>query len=109
MSPLLWTEKQDVGPRARLGAGAAYDVARGCVVLFGGSALTGGSFGDTWEWDGSDWTQVEDTGPDARSGHHLAYDAIASPPQPRSARRRTRQARSGAQRSGGAPSIEWDL
>jgi hypothetical protein len=78
LSPLLWTQKQDVGPRARLGAGAAYDVARGCVVLFGGTALTGGSFGDTWEWDGTDWTQVEDTGPDARSGHHLAYDANRS-------------------------------
>ena len=78
MSPLLWTQKQDVGPQPRLGAAATYDTARGRVVLFGGTALTNGSFGDTWEWDGTDWMQVEDTGPDARSGHHLAFDANRS-------------------------------
>jgi hypothetical protein len=78
MSPLLWTQKQDVGPQARLGAAATYDPARGRVVLFGGTALANGSFADTWEWDGTDWSQVEDTGPDARSGHHLAFDANRS-------------------------------
>ena len=47
-------------------------------MLFGGSTLAGTSFGDTWEWDGTDWTQVEDTGPDARAGHALAYDSNRS-------------------------------
>lgn len=73
--PLLWTQKQDTGPAARLGAAMAYDGARGRTLLFGGSALTGGVFGDTWEWDGDEWTQVEDTGPDARFGHDVAFDA----------------------------------
>ena len=75
MSPLLWTQKQDTGPAARLGAAMAYDAARGRTVLFGGSALAGGAFGDTWEWDGDEWTQVGDTGPDARFGHDVAFDA----------------------------------
>src|SRR5712692_9046349 len=75
MSVLLWTQKQDVGPQQRVGAAAAYDATRGRVVLYGGTALPTGSFGDTWEWDGTDWTQVADTGPDARSGHHLAFDS----------------------------------
>ena len=78
MSPLLWTQKQDVGPQPRAGAAAAYDGARGRVVLFGGTTLAGVAFGDTWEWDGTDWTQVEDTGPVARSGHALAYDSNRS-------------------------------
>jgi hypothetical protein len=71
--PLLWTQKQDTGPAARLGAAMAYDVARGRTVLFGGGAVTA-VFGDTWEWDGDEWTQVEDTGPDARFGHDVAFD-----------------------------------
>jgi len=74
VSPLLWTQKQDTGPAARLGAAMAYDAARGRTLLFGGSALTGGVFGDTWEWDGGEWTQVDDTGPDGRSGHDVAFD-----------------------------------
>jgi len=78
VSPLLWTQKQDVGPQSRAGAAAAYDGARGRVVLFGGTTLAGVAFGDTWEWDGTDWTQVEDTGPVARSGHALAYDSNRS-------------------------------
>jgi hypothetical protein len=78
VSPLLWTQRQDVGPQPRAGGAAAYDGARGRVLLFGGTTLAGAAFGDTWEWDGTDWTQVEDTGPDARSGHALAYDSNRS-------------------------------
>ncbi len=47
-------------------------------MLFGGTTLAGATFGDTWEWDGTDWTQVEDTGPAGRSGHALAYDSNRS-------------------------------
>jgi hypothetical protein len=72
----LWTQKQDTGPSARLSAATVYDSARGRIVLFGGTALGGGTFGDTWEWDGDEWTQVEDTGPDARYGHDLAFDSV---------------------------------
>ncbi len=78
MPVLLWTQKQDVGPLGRAGVAAAYDVARGQVVVFGGTTLAGSSFADTWEWDGTDWTQVADTGPTARSGHGLAYDSSRS-------------------------------
>jgi hypothetical protein len=78
LPPLLWTQKQDVGPQPRAGVALAYDGARGRTVLFGGTTLAGAAFGDTWEWDGTDWTQVADTGPVARSGHALAYDANRS-------------------------------
>jgi Galactose oxidase, central domain len=72
--PLLWTQKQDVGPQPRVGASAAFDSGRGRVVLFGGAAPPAAAFADTWEWDGESWTQVADTGPDARTGHALAFD-----------------------------------
>jgi hypothetical protein len=39
-------------PSARMGAGLAFDRARGRAVLFGGG---GGSQADTWEWDGTNW------------------------------------------------------
>lgn len=72
--PLLWTQKQDVGPRPRVDASATFDSGRGRVVLFGGAAPPSAAFADTWEWDGEDWTQIADTGPDARSGHALTFD-----------------------------------
>lgn len=74
MSPLLWTQKQDVGPPARVGAAAAFDSVRGRLVLFGGAVPSTTAFADTWEWDGEDWTQVADTGPDARSDHAITFD-----------------------------------
>src|SRR5919109_2801133 len=75
MPKVLWTQKQDVGPRARGGHAIAYGEVAQRVVLFGGRAGGGTLQGDTWYWDGADWTQVADTGPDARSGHALASDA----------------------------------
>ena len=74
MAKVLWTQKQDVGPRARGGHAIAYDAARQRLVLFGGRAEGATPQADTWEWDGADWTQVADTGPDARSGHALTFD-----------------------------------
>ncbi len=59
MAKLLWTQKQDIGPRPRLGHAMAYDSTRQRIVLFGGR-LVGTRFGDTWEWDGANWTQVQD-------------------------------------------------
>src|SRR5262249_53057674 len=52
-----WAQRQPAAsPPSRLNSGMAYDLTRACTVLFGGG-LGFGSFGDTWEWDGSNWTQ----------------------------------------------------
>jgi hypothetical protein len=80
MAKVLWTQKQDMGPRPRVGHAMTYDATRRRVVLFGGDALANLLFGDTWEWDGDSWTQVQDLGPAARAFHAMAFD---------SARRRT--------------------
>jgi hypothetical protein len=78
MAKVLWTQKQDIGPRARIGHAMTYDVTRRRVVLFGGDSLSNALFGDTWEWDGDSWTQVEDIGPSARVFHAMAFDATRS-------------------------------
>jgi Galactose oxidase, central domain len=83
MAPLLWTQRQDIGPSARLSHRLAYDEARKRTVLFGGwSGLqvdpAEAWFGDTWLWDGEAWTQAEDTGPQQRFNHATAYDAARS-------------------------------
>lgn len=73
MPLFLWTQRQDIGPRARAGHTAAYDAGRHRTVLFGG--IVGDAVvGDTWEWTGELWTQVGDTGPAAREGATLAYE-----------------------------------
>jgi hypothetical protein len=75
MAKLLWTQKQDIGPRSRVGHAMTYDAGRQRVVLFGGDSLGGTLFGDTWEWDGENWTQVQDIGPSARAFHAIAHDS----------------------------------
>ena len=75
MAKVLWTQKQDIGPRPRAGHAITYDSTRQRVVLFGGDSLAGTLFGDTWEWDGENWTQVQDIGPSPRAFHAVAYDA----------------------------------
>jgi hypothetical protein len=47
---------QPDGPR--INAAMAYDRDRDRVVLFGGEGLAGGSFSDTWEWDGANWIKA---------------------------------------------------
>ena len=74
MAKVLWTQKQDMGPRPRIGHAMTYDAPRRCVVLFGGDSLANATFGDTWEWDGDSWTQVQDIGPAARAFHAMAFD-----------------------------------
>ncbi len=74
MAPLLWTQRQDIGPAARFGHAMAFDTARGRTVLFGGVA-GGSNLNDTWEWDGADWTQIQDIGPPPRSLTALAFDS----------------------------------
>lgn len=75
MSKLLWTQKQDIGPKPRVLQALAYDSKLGRTILFGGDSLAGHLFADTWSWDGSNWTQVADMGPRPRSQHAMAYDA----------------------------------
>ncbi|MBI5546736.1 MAG: hypothetical protein HY901_22870, partial [Deltaproteobacteria bacterium] len=74
----LWSAK--VRPLPRIGAAAAYDSARGKLVLFGGLDSGSRSLDDTWEWDGIEWKQVCGAavncfGPVERYGHSMAYDA----------------------------------
>ena len=75
MAKVLWTQKQDIGPRPRAGHAMTYDATRQRVVLFGGDSLDGLLFGDTWEWNGENWTQVQDIGPSGRAFHAIAFDS----------------------------------
>jgi len=75
MTRLLWTQKQDFGPKPRAGHAMAFDDARGGVVLFGGDSFHPGLFADTWQWDGENWTQTADMGPSPRADHALAFDS----------------------------------
>jgi len=54
--------------------GMAFDVSRTRTVLFGGH--DGGSWGDTWEWDGSNWTpRGTAVSPEKRNEMAMTYDA----------------------------------
>lgn len=69
----LWTEEVSLTGRGR--AAAAYDAARGKVIMFGGARGTR-SLSETWSWDGTSWTQLSPAHvPPARTGHSMAYDA----------------------------------
>lgn len=76
MTKILWTQKQDIGPKPRVQHALAFDSTARRTILFGGDSLDGTVFGDTWAWDGDNWTQVADIGPDPRATHALAYDSI---------------------------------
>ena len=75
MSKLLWTQKQDIGPKPRVLHALAFDSAAARTILFGGDSLSGHAYDDTWAWDGDNWTQVADMGPHPRAAHALAYDS----------------------------------
>jgi hypothetical protein len=73
-----WTRKSPTNPgEAQLRHAAAFDSARGRVVLFGGAAV-GES---TWEYDGSTWVKLspkdpeDDAGPGLRNNLAMAFDA----------------------------------
>jgi hypothetical protein len=70
---IFWTQKQDIGPSARVGHTLAYDALHDRVVVFGGDP-GGAPLADTWQWDGTLWTQVADTGPSTRHGAAMAYE-----------------------------------
>ena len=77
MSALFWTQRQDIGPKARFGHALAFDSTRNRTVLVGGDGV-GTLFHDTWLWDGEVWTQVEDIGPSGRAEHAIAFDSARS-------------------------------
>jgi hypothetical protein len=72
-----WTEVTPAStPPARTGGAAAFDAARGVVVLFGGIRnLPPPRLADTWEYDGTTWNEVTPaTSPTPRVGHCMTYD-----------------------------------
>lgn len=72
-----WVLKQpNTFPAARMHAGAAYDLQRQRLVVFGGSDGTN-VFSTTWEWDGTDWTQrFPPVSPPARTLAGMTYDVL---------------------------------
>jgi hypothetical protein len=62
-------------PMSRASAAAAFDEARGVVVLFGGRDPTSTVNAETWTWDGAGWKQqAPTTSPSARSDANMVYD-----------------------------------
>ncbi len=73
MVKLLWTQKQNFGPRPRWGHAMVFDSARQRTMLFGGRLVASDELvGDTWQWDDRHWVQVSDLGPKGRYRHKMA-------------------------------------
>jgi hypothetical protein len=67
-----WVLVESLGPR-RIGfSAAAFDDARGVLVV---PVLFGGPDAGVWEWDGRHWSHVRAAGPSTRQTYALAYDA----------------------------------
>lgn len=75
MARLLWQQRQDIGPAARIGAAMVYMASTARTLLWGGYDDSTPLLGDTWEWDGGGWVQVEDTGPAPFVFAGLAFDS----------------------------------
>jgi len=71
---ISWTQRSASGPSPRFAHAMAYDSPRAVIVLFGGTADSGGANNQTWEWNGTAWTQRSVSGPSQRSRHTMAYD-----------------------------------
>lgn len=55
---------------------AAFDSARGRLVLYGGIDATDSWVRDVWEWDRTRWHRIQTpTGPGERAHHALSYDS----------------------------------
>ncbi len=71
-----WT-RLDFGLGRRRWAAAAFDSARGVLVLFGGNDRLGAHRDDTFEWDGTAWhAKVTAHHPSARAYSAMAFDSI---------------------------------
>lgn len=69
-----WRSLGPAMPTARAGAAAAFDAARGCMVMFGGG--NGAQyFDETWERCGTQWVEITtDVTPPARRDAVMGYD-----------------------------------
>ncbi len=74
----VWAQMLPVNsPSPRSGHAMVFNLARGCVFLFGGQDLSGADLNDTWEWNGRNWALLSPvTSPPARAGHAMAYDVM---------------------------------
>lgn len=72
-----WTEQfPSQSPSARTAHGLVYHQKLQRTVLFGGGVNTGGTFNDTWVWDGTNWSQLAiPNAPPPRYGHSMVYDS----------------------------------
>jgi hypothetical protein len=73
-----WGVRSTLGPAGRANHAMAFDAARSRTVLFGGFIeIPRTTFGDLWEWDGTQWMQVTGSAvaPRARRFHALTYDS----------------------------------
>ncbi|MCC7132135.1 MAG: hypothetical protein IT352_05790 [Gemmatimonadales bacterium] len=71
-----WRLVTDSGPPARELGAAAFDLARGRLVLHGGMGLGNREDrrDDTWEWDRTAWRRAADVGPGPRDHHAMVFD-----------------------------------
>ncbi len=67
-----WSELAAAGPGPMDHVGAAFDAARGRLVIVNGGP---GSGPRTWEWDGTAWRGLVSSLGELNGGHRLAYDA----------------------------------
>jgi hypothetical protein len=67
-----WVLTDSMGPRRVGFSAAAFDDARGVLVV---PVLFGGPDAGVWEWDGRDWTHARAAGPSTRQTYGLAYDS----------------------------------
>jgi hypothetical protein len=72
-----WTKKSTVGP-PRYEGSMAYDSQSKLVILFGG--VSGGTWNDTWGWDGATWTKLNPlTSPSPRGLAAVTFHAANVP------------------------------
>ena len=73
-----WTPTDDNVPSARQGAGMAFDVKRGVIVLQGGVDGSGAT-NELWEFDGDRWIQQFPLNPPAApDAVNLAFDTVTN-------------------------------
>jgi hypothetical protein len=65
-----WVLVDSAGPRRDVGELAAFDVARGVLVV----PVNRGPDAGVWEWNGDAWTRREASGPVDRNSYALTYD-----------------------------------
>jgi hypothetical protein len=73
-----WQRITEGGPPGRILGGAAYDVKRDVLVLYGGRPIDLGKCNqETWEWDGQTWSKKDVQPPPACDHVRMVYDAAS--------------------------------